>query len=67
MLLDSLLNKSQSTINVVKIIFIYQNNIYYQDMKNETDKLSHISIHLLKGPFICLVKWPPLQISFELF
>lgn len=38
---EPLLYKNHSGISAIKIIFIYQNNIYYQDMKNETDKVSY--------------------------
>lgn len=39
---EPLLYKNHSEINAIKIIFIYQNNIYYRDMKkNETDKVSY--------------------------
>lgn len=40
-LLVKQLYKNHTAINAIKILFIYQNNIYYQDMKNETDKVSY--------------------------
>lgn len=35
------LYKNHGTVNAMKIIFIYENKIYYQDMKNEANKVSY--------------------------